>query len=197
MDAVLGWVGGLGSGVYVVVATFAFLESSAFVGLVAPGETVLIFAGVLAARMELSPVAVAACGSVGATLGDSVSYEIGRHFGAGLLARIRFRRRALERAKRLFARHGGKTVFVGRFVGFARPFAPLLAGVARMPYRRFVLFNVAGAVLWAAGCTSLGWFAGAHWRLIERWIRWIGAGVALAVIALVVARWRRARRAGA
>jgi len=182
--------------VYVAVGVFAFLEASAFVGLLAPGETAVVFGGALASRAGFSPWGIAAAAALGAALGDSVGYELGHRLGRPWIATRSppgsFRCRQLERAERLFADHGGKTVFFGRFVGFLRAFAPFIAGMSRMPYRRFVVFNVSGAVLWAAACTAIGWFAGANWERIERWVG-IG-GVALAVaVALVVAVVRRRR----
>lgn len=181
--------------VYVVVGGLAFLESSAFVGLVAPGETTVILAGALAANDGVSAVAVAAVAAVGAAAGDSVGYELGRHLGRAWLERRArpgsFRCRQLARAERLFMEHGGKTVFFGRFVGVLRAFAPFVAGMSRMPYRRFVVFNVSGAVLWAVACTAVGYFAGANWPRIERWIGWGGLAAALAIVLFVLAFRRR------
>jgi membrane-associated protein len=194
MEALLRWLAGLGDWIYVILAVLTFLETSAFVGLVAPGETAVIFAGFLAGQGYLSPSAVVASASLGAILGDSVGYELGRRFGPALLRRHRFRRRALVRAEEVFARHGGKAVFFGRFVGFLRAFAPVLAGIARMPYPRFVLFNVTGAVLWAAACTTLGYAAGTNWRLIERWLDWIGAAAAAVLVGVILVRWRAGRQ---
>jgi undecaprenyl-diphosphatase len=197
MDAVLSRLGELGPWCYAVVAVLAFLEASAFVGLVAPGETAVVAAGFLAGQGYVSPVGVAVSAAVGGILGDNVGYELGHRLGARLLARWRLRRRAVERARRAFARHGGKAVFFGRFVGFLRAFAPFVAGMSGMPYGRFLVCNAAGAVLWAAGFTALGWVAGANARRIADWIGWIGAAVAVALAVVVILRWRCPRRAPA
>jgi membrane protein DedA with SNARE-associated domain len=195
MDAVLGRLGELGPWSYVVVGAFAFLEASAFVGLVAPGETAVLFGGFLAGQGYVSPVGVAASAALGGVLGDTVGYELGYRAGPRLLARWRLRRAAVDRARRAFQRHGGKAVFFGRFVGFLRAFAPFVAGLSGMPYRRFVVYNASGAVLWAVACTALGYLAGANWRRIGHWVSWTGAAVVLALAVVVALRWRRLRRA--
>jgi membrane-associated protein len=192
MDALLRWLAGLGDWAYVILALLTFLETSAFVGLVVPGEMAVVFAGFLAGRGLLSPVAAVASASLGAVLGDSVGYEIGHRFGPAVLGRFRFRRSALVRAENVFRRYGGSAVFFGRFVGFLRAFVPLLAGIARMPYRRFLAYNVAGAVLWAAAFTTIGYVAGANWQAIARRISWIAAGV-IVVATVLLLRWRAAR----
>ena len=188
---------------YLVIGVMAFLEAAVFVGLVAPGETVVILGGFLAGQRYLSPIGVAVAASVGAALGDSVGYELGRRLGRGWLERYTrrraFRRRQLERARRFFEQYGGAAIFIGRFVGFLRAFAPFLAGVAGMPYGRFVLWNVSGGVLWATGCTLLGYYAGANWQRIAHAVGWAGlaVGTTALVVALLVHRWRRASRAAA
>src|SRR5262245_65559216 len=106
MDAVLGRLGELGPVSYVVVGVLAFLEASAFVGLIAPGETAVLFGGFLAGQGYVSPVGIAASAAVGGILGDTVGYELGHRLGSRLLARWRLRRGAVERARRAFERHG-------------------------------------------------------------------------------------------
>jgi membrane-associated protein len=196
MDAVLARLAELGGWAYGLVGAFAFLETSALLGLFTPGETVVVVGGLLAGQGRLSPVGVAAAAAIGAILGDTVGYELGRHFGTRLLNAVRFRRRALGRAERTFRSHAGKAVFFGRFVGFLRTFAPVLAGIARMPYPRFLVCNAAGGILWAASFTVLGYVAGANWRVIERWMSWIGVGIAMAIVIVFLARWRPWRPRG-
>jgi undecaprenyl-diphosphatase len=182
--------------VYVAIGILAFLEASAFVGLLAPGEAAVILGGALASRAGLSPVAVAGAAALGAALGDTVGYELGHRLGRPWVERRArpgsFRCRQLARAERLFAEHGGKTVFFGRFVGFLRAFAPFVAGMSRMPYGRFVAFNVSGAVLWAVACTAAGYFAGESWTRIHRWVGWGALAAALAAVLVVLALRRRA-----
>ena len=197
MEAVLGRLAELGYWTYVVVGAFAFLEASAFVGLVAPGETAVVFGGFLAGQGYVSPVGIAASAAVGGVIGDTVGYELGYHAGPRLLARWRLRRAAVDRARRVFQRHGGKAVFFGRFVGFLRAFAPFVAGLAARPYGRFLVYTASGAVRGAGGCTALGDLAGANWRRIEHWVSWSGAAVVLALALVLALHWRRLRRAAA
>src|SRR5262249_8344081 len=135
----------------VVMFVTAFGESFAFISLLFPGTTVLIAAGTLlsAGTLPYGPILIGAM--VGAVLGDSVSYWLGRRFG-GAIARVwPFSRQPdlLPRGIRFFERHGGKSVFIGRFFGPVRAVIPLAAGIMRMPRGRFWLANATSAIVWA------------------------------------------------
>jgi membrane protein DedA with SNARE-associated domain len=129
----------------------AFGESFAFLSLLFPGTTLLIAAGTLMSggTLPYAPVLIGAVG--GATLGDSVSYWIGRRFGGGIARLWPFSRNPemLPSGIRFFARHGGKSVFIGRFFGPMRAVIPLAAGMMRMPRAWFWFANVASALVWA------------------------------------------------
>ena len=135
----------------VVMFITAFGESFAFVSLLFPGTTVLIAAGTLmsAGTLPYGPVLVGAV--IGAVLGDSVSYWIGRRFGGAIAGLWPFSRNPelLPRGIRFFERHGGKSVFIGRFFGPIRAVIPLAAGIMRMPRGRFWVANVTSAIVWA------------------------------------------------
>ena len=122
-------------------------------GVPLPGETALVAAAVLAARGHYSLVAVIAVAAAGAIVGDNGGYWLGRKGGRALLRRTPIIRdqfeRALPSAERFFQRHGGKTVFIGRFVAILRFTAAWLAGITRMPWWRFLLWNAAGGIVWA------------------------------------------------
>jgi membrane protein DedA with SNARE-associated domain len=120
-----------------------------------------------------------------AILGDSVGYEIGKHFGRRLLAmRILDKHRGrLEDAQSFLRRRGGLAVFFGRFVAFFRAVMPALAGSSRMPYRRFLGFNAAGGIVWGTGFVLIGDLAGNSYKTVERTV---GRDAAIAVAALVV-----------
>ena len=186
---------------YLLLFVAAMLESAAFLGLFVPGETLTILAGVLvsAGVLELPESITAA--AAGAAIGDSIGYELGRHLGRPWLlehgARVGFRHTALRRLDELFARHGGKTVLIARFVGILRALAPFIAGASRMPYRRFLLFNVMGAVLWAVAFVSLGYVLGASWWVAEKWIGRVGMAAGVVAIAAAVLWLRRRRHRGA
>ena len=199
LEHLLGLVARLGEWAYLIVFLAAALESSAFVGLVVPGESLVMAAGFLAAAGLLDLADLLPLVAPGAVLGDSVGYELGRWLGRDFLARhgprVGLRPARLARLDAFFLRHGGKTVFLGRFLGFARALAPFLAGASGMPYGRFLRYNVLGAVLWATAVVVVGYLVGQSWWLVERWIgrgSWILAGLVVLAIAAVWL-WRRRR----
>ena len=150
------------------------LESAAFLGLVIPGESLVLVAGFLAAQGALDLDVLIVAVAVGAAIGDSIGYEMGRQMGRPALLRYGGRfglnEARVQSADDFFARHGSKAVFLGRFVGFARALVPFLAGSSHMAYRTFLPYNVLGAVLWASAVALLGYFLGASWQTAERWI---------------------------
>ena len=190
-----------------VVLALVFLlpaiEASTLAGVVIPGETALLYGGVLAWYERVPLPAVFAAGALGAIVGDSIGYLVGARWGKpiveGRIGRLIGEQR-WARARRHLARKGLFTIIAGRFPPVARTLVPILAGSARMPYHRFLLGNVVGGVVWAIASTLLGYLAGDAWRRVER-IQHIvglvmGAAVVSAVVTLIVRR-RRRRRAGA
>lgn len=174
---------------YYIVFVMAFLETSAFVGLVVPGESVIVIAGLFAGSGALNLTAVIGLASVGAILGDSVGYFIGYRFGEAFFRKygryLLFKPEYLDQARRFFAEHGGKTVFLGRFVGYLRAFAPVVAGMSRMPYHWFLVANVCGGVAWAATFSLIGYFVGNNWTTIEKYLGRAGmVAFAAAVVAV-------------
>lgn len=174
------------------------LESAAFLGFLVPGETITVLAGVLCSAGVLHLPQTLVIAMVGAIVGDSIGYELGRHLGRPWMERhgrlVGMHGGALARVDALFARHGGKAVFLGRFVGFLRAMAPFVAGASRMPYRSFLLYNALGAVVWATAFVLLGYFVGESWAVAEKWIGRAGLVIgALVVIAAVVFFRRRGR----
>ena len=178
---------------YLVVGLLTLLEASAFVGLVIPGETALLVGGFLAYQGRASLVLMMAAGAVGAVVGDSVGYEIGRHVGPSL-RRSRLGRRVgearWERAESYLRRRGGRAVFFGRFVGVLRAMVPTIAGLSRMPYRIFLPWNAAGGLIWAPGFVVLGYLAGGSYHQVSGWVGRASAvllGVGVVAVALVAA----------
>ncbi len=180
----------LGTWTYGLVAAMAFLETGAFVGLVAPGETAMVAGGVFAGQGQIDIVVLVALVWACAVAGDSVSFLLGRKLGRGFILRhgprFRITPERLERVEAFFARHGGKTVLVGRFIGLVRAVAPFIAGASKMSYARFLPYDIAGAGLWAAAFTILGYVS---WRNIDRAAKLASTGgLALGtLIVLVVA----------
>lgn len=158
---------------YAIVGTLAFLEAAVFVGLVLPGETAMVLGGVLASQGRVSLAVLLGVAVVAAVAGDSVGYEIGRHFGPALkgsrLGRMVGDAR-WARGEAYLARRGGSAVLLGRWVGLLRALAPAVAGMSRMPYRRFLAYNAAGGTVWAVAVVLLGYFAGASFRRVETYL---------------------------
>jgi membrane protein DedA with SNARE-associated domain/membrane-associated phospholipid phosphatase len=174
---------------YVIVFLAPFLESSAFLGLVVPGESAVILAGFLAAQGYLQLETCMAVIVLGAVLGDSTGYALGRFFGEKYFRThdrfLLFKRRHLRKVEGYFVEHGGKTIFWGRLVHLLRAMAPFAAGMSHMPYGRFALFNIAGGSLWAVTFTLLGYYFGQSWQLVEKWAG--RAGVFVLFMILVMA----------
>ncbi len=199
MDSIINWLWGLsGAVLYAVVAALVFAEDALFVGFVVPGETAAVLGGVLASQGRLSVYWLGLVVTLAAIAGDSAGYFIGRRLGPGVLdvRVLRRRRDRVEKAQALIRRWGPQAVFFARFAAFLRALMPTLAGVSRMSYRRFFLFNVLGGVLWGVGYTLLGFFAGAAYEQVQSAVGGVVAAVLAAVVvtALVVWRVRRHRR---
>ncbi len=183
---------------YWVIFFGVMLENA---GLPLPGETVLLFASYLSFQGELEITKVMAVAALAAALGDNIGYLLGRFLGAPLLERYRhsFLGRLLryEKAQRFFLRHSNWAVFTGRFITGLRVFAGPFAGFFRMPYLRFFLFDVSGAIIWGIGIGLIGYALG-DWRAIvafvTRFHRFTLVVIAL-VITLLVIRARRRKRA--
>ena len=185
---------------YLFIFMGAMLESAAFLGLVIPGESLVLLAGFLAAQGLLDLDVLIGVVALGAALGDSMGYEMGRRMGRPALvhygSRFGLSDARVARADAFFARHGSKAVFLGRFVGFARALVPFLAGSSQMAYRKFLPYNVLGAVLWASAVTLLGYFLGESWQTAGRWLGRASAvlGGMVVFVLLLVWLWRWAVR---
>ena len=147
-----------------VLAAIVFAESGLLIGFFLPGDSLLFFAGFLSSAGTLPPLpVVAATCAVAAIVGDQVGYMIGKKFGPTLLQRPDskfFHAANVRKAEDFFDRHGSKTIVIARFVPIVRTFVPTVAGVSKMHYRTFVVYNVLGGLLWAVGFTTLGYFLG-------------------------------------
>lgn len=176
---------------YPVLFLLTFLETSAFLGLVAPGETIIVLCGFYAYRGVLDPWLVGAVAVTGAFAGDQAGYLLGRTYGHGLISRFGkyffFDARRLKTTERFYAKHGGKTVFIGRFMSILRSFGPVVAGISRMRYPTFLAWSVASCIVWGITFTLLGYFFGASWEVIEEWLGWGGA--AAFVLGVIAVMW--------
>jgi membrane protein DedA with SNARE-associated domain len=189
--------GALDSFTYVVVGAFALAETGAFVGLVAPGEIVVVLGGVSAGHGTISlPVLIAVVWAC-ALCGDLISYSLGRRFGRSLLlahgAGLGVTEGRVAQLERVLTAHTAKTLVLGRFVGIVRPLLPFMAGATHVPARRFVPSTVLAAGLWAATFCCLG---AAFWSSLDELVRIVERGsLALGAVAvaaaLAVVAWRR------
>jgi membrane protein DedA with SNARE-associated domain/membrane-associated phospholipid phosphatase len=187
----------LGPWTYALVGVLAFLETGAFVGLVAPGETVVIAGGVIAGEGTISLLPLIAIVWVCAILGDTTSFFIGRRLGRSFLEkhgpRVKITHERLEQVESYFDRHGGKTILIGRFIGLVRALAPFIAGSSGLAYRRFIPYSIIGTGLWATVFCTLGYI---FWRSFDRVAHYAGQaifgfGVTVAVIVGIVVAYKR------
>jgi membrane protein DedA with SNARE-associated domain/membrane-associated phospholipid phosphatase len=187
----------LGPWTYALVGVMAFLETGAFVGLVAPGETVVIAGGVIAGEGTISLLPLIAIVWICAILGDTTSFFIGRRLGRKFLEkhgpRVKITHERLDQVEGYFDRHGGKTILIGRFIGLVRALAPFIAGSSGLSYRRFIPYSIIGTGLWSTIFCTLGYI---FWRSFDRVAHIAGQaifgfGVTVAVIVGVVVAYRR------
>ncbi|MCW2888858.1 MAG: hypothetical protein JWL58_5720 [Streptosporangiaceae bacterium] len=180
------WILGLhGWAAVAIVFAVPLAESSAFVGFVFPGEIAILLGGVLASQHHVPLAAVAAAAIAGAILGDTIGYAVGRRWGRsllhGTLGRV-IKHRHLDRAERYLARRGGRAVFFGRHTVALRVLIPGMAGMARMPYRTFALYNILGGLVWAIWNTLLGYVAGTGWKHVAA----LTSSIGLLIVAVLV-----------
>jgi membrane protein DedA with SNARE-associated domain len=184
---------------YLVILLITVLETSAFLGMFVPGDTVVVLSGLLASRGVLKFPLVVAVAALGAIVGDNIGYFIGWKFGLPFLAkygrRFYIKEQHLQRASTFFKKHGGKAVVLGRFAIYIRTLVPVVAGISRMNYGIFLFYNIVGGILWAAASAAVGFFFGNSWDRISRALGVTGAVIFfLAIIAaatVVIVRRRR------
>ena len=186
-----------GAWIYAVLFLIVFLETGVVVTPFLPGDSLLFVAGTIAAAGELNVHGLVLLLIAAAIAGDSLNYSIGRYFGPRVFrfddSRF-FKRAYVDRTHAFFERHGGKAIIIARFVPIIRTYAPFVAGIGAMRYRRFLLFNVTGAVLWVALLTYAGFFFG-NLPLVKSNLTAVILGIiVLSVMPAVIEFWR-ARRA--
>lgn len=167
--------------VYALLFAIIFVETGVVVMPFLPGDSLLFVCGALAAVGGLSLPLLIALLITAAVLGDALNYSIGRHIGPRVWTFEQsrwFNRRAFERANAFYEKHGAITIIVARFLPFVRTFAPFVAGVADMSYRKFALYNVVGGVIWVVSLTGLGYLIGN--------LPWVKAHFSWVALALIV-----------
>jgi membrane-associated protein len=185
----------LGAWTYAMVGGLAFLETGAFVGLVAPGETAVVLGGVVAAQGEVNFVAMLLLVWAAAAAGDFASFVLGRRLGRRFLVsrgpRFGVTPPRLARVEGFFDRHGPKAILVGRFVGIVRAVAPFLAGSSGMRIRAFLPWSILGTAAWAAAFTSVGYVFHRSFSAAADYLT--HGAFALAVVAAGALAWRAHR----
>ena len=185
-------------GGYTVLIFIVFAETGLLFGFFFPGDSLLVTAGLLAAvDKQLDIVVLNLALSAAAIVGDSVGYAIGYHVGPKIFSRqdsLFFHREHVERARRFYEKHGPKTIVLARFVPIIRTFAPTVAGVGRMEYKRFLLYNIAGGVGWVVSMTLVGYFLAHAIPDIEKKIHWVVLIVIFLSIIPIIKEWLHSRR---
>ncbi|HBZ69067.1 MAG TPA: DedA family protein [Deltaproteobacteria bacterium] len=193
------WAGVLGPFLYLLLFAVVFCETGLVLTPFLPGDSLLFAVGALCS-IDASPISLPLMGGVlltAAVLGDACNYAIGHYLGPMVFTSERSRllsRRHLLRTQEFYARHGGKTIFLARFVPIIRTFAPFVAGIGRMRYRHFALWNVSGAAVWVAGLVLAGYQFGQIPLVKRNFETVILAIVAISLLPIFV-EFVRARRA--
>ncbi len=185
------------------LTAIVFVETGLLVGFFLPGDSLLVTAGIFAARGDLDIVTLDIVLSIAAVAGDTVGYAIGRRTGPKIFKRedsLIFRRKHLLAAQEFYEKHGAFTIVVARFIPIIRTFAPVVAGVAGMHYRRFIAYNVWGGIFWVLATTLGGYFLGKTFPNIGESIHMVIAVVIFvsllpAIIKFAMEKMKRAKRA--
>jgi len=161
------------SGGLLVIFFIIFMESGMLVGFFLPGDTLLLSAGLLAAQGQFPIGLTITVIALAAILGDNTGYMIGKLMGKRLFAKedgIVFRQKYVKQAETFYEKHGAKTMLVAHYVPIVRSFAPLVAGVGKMPRLQFVIYDAVGVISWAALVTLLGYWFGSKIPNLEQYI---------------------------
>jgi membrane protein DedA with SNARE-associated domain/membrane-associated phospholipid phosphatase len=168
----------LGRWTYLLVGLLAFLETGAFVGLVAPGETAVLVGGLVAGQGQIDLLVLIAIVWTAAVAGDVTSYTLGRRLGRAWLLRhghrLKITEDRLRQVERFFEKRGGVTILIGRFIGLVRALAPFIAGTSKMPLRQFLPYDVIGAGAWATTFCVLGYV---FWQSFDRLTQYVSRGL--------------------
>jgi membrane-associated protein len=189
----------LGAWTYALVAVMAFLETGAFVGLIAPGETAVVLGGVVAARGDVDLPTMILLTWAAAALGDAASFLLGRRLGRRFLIargpRLGITAARLARVEGFFERHGPQAILAGRFIGLVRAVAPFLAGASKMRWRAFLPWSILGTGVWSTAFVLIGYAFSSSFGAAAGAFTHGALGLAVAAAAVLLWRERRAARA--
>jgi len=180
---------------YWAVGAALLLENA---GIPVPGETILLLASFLAySQHELRLAWIIVVATLAATLGDNLGFALGLYGGRALFARyqtiFRIRAATLERGEKLFAQYGAVTIFFARFIFGMRIIAGPMAGVLRMPWRKFLIFNFLGAAVWVTTISGVGYLFGRHWQRLQQDLKRFDVIALIVVLVVAFVIWRRNR----
>src|SRR3954453_19136188 len=179
-----------------IIACLVFGEAALFFGFVLPGETAVVYGGVLADAGKVSVAVVLAVVIVAAVIGDSIGFEVGRKLGPRLTRApvLRNHPERVAAGQEYLRRRGGRAVVMGRFRAFLRAVRPGLAGASRMDYPRFLVFNVLGGVLWGTACVLLGYFAAHSIGKVTHYLGVTSGVIATLIVLGLLWAWHRRSR---
>jgi membrane-associated protein len=188
-----------GSTTYAILMAIVFIETGLVVMPFLPGDSLLFAAGAVASRGYLNAGLLAAGLIVAAVVGDTVNYQVGKAIGPRVMkgeeSRF-FNRRHLDKTHKFFEKYGGKTIILARFVPIVRTFAPFVAGAGAMNYRRFIVYNIGGAVAWVTLMLGSGWALG-QIPFVKEKFEVIVVGIVLLSVMPMIVEWWKARGAKA
>jgi membrane-associated protein len=184
---------------YIGLITIIFVETGFFFGFFLPGDSLLVTAGLLIATgLDMNVYLLGAMLNVAAIAGDALNFWVGRITGPRIFVRDEsffFKKKHVERAHEFYERYGAKTIFLARFMPIIRTFAPLVAGVARMDYRVFAIYNVLGGTAWIWSMLFTGYFLGRYVPGIDKYIELVIIVVIfLSVLPGIIGWWKERRR---
>lgn len=180
----------ISAGGILLISLIVFAESGLLIGFFLPGDTLLFGAGLAASQGKFSLLWLIFFVVLSAIIGDNVGYSIGRRAGPRIFKKkdgILFRQEYIQKSEEFYEQHGGKTIILARFTPIVRTFAPVVAGASKMPRERFLIFNVAGGLLWGAGMPLLGYFIGSKIPHLDKYIEIAILGVVVLSILLAFA----------
>ncbi len=191
LDELIAWAG------YVGLTAIVFCETGLLVGFFLPGDSLLVTAGLVASQGKLDIWVLTGLLTVAAIVGDSVGYAIGYHAGPKLFNKddsLFFRKDHIKKTHEFFEKYGGKTIILARFVPIVRTFAPTVAGVGRMTYKKFISFNIIGGILWVCGMLLIGYSLGRAIPNIEKHLHIVLAVVIVISFLPIVHEWNQSRK---
>ncbi len=183
-----------GNWTYALLFLVIFMETGLVVTPILPGDSLLFAAGMFAAVGSMNIFYLLGLLMAAAILGDTVNYSIGRYLGDRAYSITWIKKEYFDKTHAFYEKHGGKTIVLARFVPIVRTFAPFVAGIGKMSYRRFIAYNVAGGIAWVLICTLAGYFFG-NIPVVKKNFELVIIGIILLSVMPIVLEWWKARRA--